>query len=201
MKNINHVCDICHKKDATVHYKKTVNGKTNEYYLCADCAAESDIANEINSTSKGLFDSFSGFDSLFSNFFFDTPYLGAATKQKRCPTCGFTLDDISAGSRLGCADCYDFFASELNLKPLISGGSYRGRHPRLIRKDKGESRAEAKQAKAEEKQMKAEAKAEMKAEKNELESLKAQLAEALKNENYELCAKLRDQIKEKGGNK
>ncbi len=46
----------------------------------------------------------------------------------QCPVCGFTLEDYRRTSRLGCPDCYSFFARELGdmataLADVPEGGS------------------------------------------------------------------------------
>ncbi len=38
----------------------------------------------------------------------------------QCPACGFTLDDYRRTSRLGCPDCYSFFAREFS-SPTSTG--------------------------------------------------------------------------------
>ena len=34
------MCQNCGKSPATTHVKRTVNGKTAEWHLCAECAAK-----------------------------------------------------------------------------------------------------------------------------------------------------------------
>ena len=115
---------------------------------------------------------FAGFDSLLKSAF---PFsLGSVRKTKQCPECGCTFDEIMENSLLGCAKCYEYFAEEL--KPVIgrlhANASY---VPNSV------------SAPMEEK----------KPAENELETLKKRLKKAVDEEDYELAAKLRDEIKAK----
>lgn len=115
---------------------------------------------------------FAGFDSLLKSAF---PFsIGGARKTKQCPECGCTFDEIMENSLLGCAKCYDVFAEEL--KPVI------GRlHANAVYVPNGIN------APTEEK----------KPAENELETLRKRLKKAVDEEDYELAAKLRDEIKAK----
>ncbi len=101
-----------------------VNGKVTELALCARCAEE-----------RGLFDPQS---LTFAEKFFPEEFknrvekivheiTGGEMQTKRehpssesgdlltqCPHCRFTLDDFRRSGRLGCPECYDIFASEMD---------------------------------------------------------------------------------------
>lgn len=156
------LCTNCGKNPATVHIKRTVNGVTQEYMLCADCAAKS----EFNPT-------FPDFDTLLKSAFSFMP-LGIQTKRKSCPVCGSTIASISESGRLGCAQCYETFADEL--APTIS----RIHANAIYVPNNGTVSLPQK-------------------EENRVDTLKAQLSKAVQEENYELAAKLRDEIRELEG--
>ena len=70
-------CDHCGKQAATTHVKMTVNGKTTELHLCAQCAAQQGIQSAF------------GFD--FGDFWgslFAEPSQRAQADTVRCPDCG-----------------------------------------------------------------------------------------------------------------
>ncbi len=95
------VCQACGKNTATTHVKTTVNGKLTEYYLCDGCAAQQGYGN--------IFDGW-GLGSLMSGL------MGAAPAQRavrRCPTCGASFDEITSSGKIGCANCYRVFRSQL----------------------------------------------------------------------------------------
>ncbi len=81
-------CERCHKKEASVFYKETINGKTHSLSVCADCA------NEQN----GLL-----FGSLF----------GYTETEKTCPLCHATFRSFSKDGKVGCPECYRTFSREL----------------------------------------------------------------------------------------
>ncbi len=116
--------------------------------------------------------SFSDFDSLLKSAFSFMPR-SVQTKRKACPVCGSTLHSISESGKLGCAQCYEVFAEEL--RPTIARI-----HANAVYVTGNELPPEKK-------------------EENRLENLKTQLSKAVNEENYELAAKLRDEIRELEG--
>lgn len=127
--------------------------------LCSECAAKAELTP-----------SFSDFDTLLKSAFSFMPRT-LQTKRKSCPACGSTLSSISDSGKLGCAQCYEFFAEELapTIARIHANAVY-------VRNDSTPAPEEKK-------------------EENRLEALKAQLAKAVNEENYELAAKLRDEIR------
>lgn len=89
-----------------------------------------------------------------------------------CPSCGFTLAKFQQVGRLGCSDCYEAFHGEIvsRLKGMHKGVRHVGRVPAHL--------------------------AEAHHRQQQLDSLNEQLEEAIKSENYEQAAGLRDQIAE-----
>lgn len=162
-------CNICKKNEATVFLKKNINGEITETALCSECAKE-------NSGITKEFD-------LFGNGFFGNilnPFSAVTTGEvKKCGLCGSTFDDIRKSGRIGCAECYDIFEDELRttLNNLYGNAVYGGTLP------------EASGTKTEEKSQATDSVA----------VKKEELREAVASENYELAAKIRDEIKELEG--
>ena len=106
------------------------------------------------------------FDALFSGGR-HTVNASAAT----CPLCGSTARDIQKNSKAGCARCYDIFRRELkSAAHRIHGGvQHVGRAP-------GNHREEMER-------------------QTKIDELKTRQAEAIEEQNFELAAKLRDEIK------
>lgn len=99
------ICSHCNKNEANTHYKKTINGKTQELFLCSECAKQLGIMKELESFTM---------DSFFGNF------LGAGVSSfnslagiDRCSSCGSSFNDIVNGGKVGCANCYEKFADKL----------------------------------------------------------------------------------------
>jgi len=102
------VCDICGKKDATVHLTEIINDKVTKLHLCEDCAKDKGAEMEEH---FGLSDLLAGFADL-----------GVAAEQEigekiKCPSCGFTYQDFKKVGRLGCSECYEAFKK--HLVPLL----------------------------------------------------------------------------------
>ena len=105
--------------------------------------------------------------------------LPARTQATRCEFCGSTYSDIAKSGHVGCAKCYEIFADEL--------------YP-SIRRIHGNTTHCGKNSSVAEKTKQSKAKTETKEEK--IKKLKAQLESAIKEQNFELAAELRDKIKE-----
>ncbi len=115
------------------------------------------------------------FSSFLGSFFGDG--LPSRTSATRCKSCGSSFADIARSGKVGCADCYTNFYDEL----LPS-----------IQKIHGNITHTGKIASCANPQLKAE---------KELEKIKTELDNAVKEQNFELAAKLRDKIKEMEGGK
>ena len=166
------LCQNCGKNEATTHIKQVINGDTAERHLCSECAEH-----------LGYGDAFSGFgfniSGLFGNFFGDAVHsLNTPRKVTRCPKCGYSFNDIVREGRVGCAECYNTFYNEL--RP-----SLQRIHGQVQHNGKIASTAETV--------------SEEEDKPDELESLKMQMAEAVKAQNFELAAELRDKIRELDG--
>lgn len=158
-------CQVCQKREATVHLTEITNGVRSEMHLCEHCAQEEGIAVKsqlsINELLSGLLAIQPSDDELF----------GDTEQELSCPHCGFTLGQFTKGAVLGCP--YDYEVFEKSLLPLIRKAHdgqtvHRGKIPSKVPKDT-------------KKQIK-------------LTALRQQLEVAVQSEDYELAAKLRDKI-------
>ena len=93
----------------------------------------------------------------------------------KCPRCGFTQADFKKSGRLGCPECYVTFAEGLAslLKTMHKGTRHTGKAPEALRATRENASL--------------------------LKTLQAKLAKAIKDENYEQAAQLRDEIKQLAG--
>ena len=162
------LCQNCQKNEATTHIKRIVNGETTQAHLCADCAKSLGY--------DSMFTDFSfNFPDMLSSFFNDTALASIGAHTLRCEKCGSSFNDIVRSGRIGCADCYETFYDKL--LPLLERVHGKTNHVGKI-----PNGFEVEEIKEEE--------------KSELENLKAELDEAVKSQNYEKAAELRDRIKE-----
>ena len=127
----------------------------------------------------GYGDFFSGFGLNFGELFGGLLESGlpaaGEVKVKRCPKCGSSFEDIAREGKLGCAQCYSEFYDRL----LPSLQRIHGR----IRHNGKMSDSCAEEVKK----------------PNRLEQLREELKAAINEQNFELAAKLRDEIKEMEG--
>ena len=93
----------------------------------------------------------------------------------KCPRCGFTQADFKKSGRLGCPECYVTFAEGLAglLKTMHKGTRHTGKAPEALRATRENAGL--------------------------LKTLQNKLAKAIKDENYEQAAQLRDEIKQLTG--
>ena len=159
-------CQVCQKKEATIHLTEITDGVRTEMHLCEHCAQEEGIAVKsqlsINELLSGLLATQPSDDELF----------GDTEQELSCPHCGFTLGQFTKEAVLGCP--YDYEVFEKSLLPLIEKAHdgqtvHCGKVPSKMPKDT-------------KKQIK-------------LTALRQQLETAVQSEDYELAAKLRDKIK------
>jgi protein arginine kinase activator len=120
------LCNVCKKKEATVHLTQIIEDKMQQIDLCEEC-----------SKAKGVTDptGFSLADLLLG--------LGAAQEMEKssggevlkCPHCGFTQADFKKAGRLGCPECYTTFAEGLEglLKSMHKGTKHTGKAPAGLR--------------------------------------------------------------------
>ena len=169
------LCQHCKKNEATTVVKTMINGEYAEYRLCHECA------HELGYDS--MFPDFSAdFGGLLSSFFSNA--LPAISGAAHCNTCGSTLNDIKRTGKVGCADCYDTFFSELmpTIRNIHGNTEHKGKRPNVIEYTVNEDKKDQTES-AEDK----------------LSVLRAELKKAIEDENFERAAQLRDEIKELEG--
>ena len=160
----------CGANNANTPVKTIINGELKEYDLCSDCAKKMGYTN-VFSDMEDEFSNFLG--SFFGNV------LPARTQATRCEFCGTTYPEIAKTGHVGCAKCYDVFADELY-------PSIRRIHGNTTHCGKNSKRAENAKAEKPVEQTK----------EDKIKALKAELDKAVKEQNFEHAAELRDKIKE-----
>lgn len=160
-------CQICNNKDATIHLTEITDGTRSEMHICEQCAAEQGIAVKSHIPINELL------SSLLASAPSDDEFADPHEQKSACPTCGFTLDQFRKEGVLGCPNDYDVFAK--SLQPLIEK-AHCGKIAHCGKMPSKTSMDTKKQV--------------------ELLNLRQQLDNAVRNEDYELAAELRDKISE-----
>lgn len=166
-------CRKCNKQEATTHFKRVVNGVCEEYFLCSDCAHEMGFDNVFDTSIPDMFGGL--IQSIFSTA------LPSRSQATRCNVCGSTYGDITNTGKVGCAACYETFLTELlpYVKRIHGNTVHAGKRPDMSITAGKESQEESK--------------------KSKISQLKDKLSQAVSEQNFELAAQLRDEIKEMEG--
>ncbi len=156
-------CEKCHMNEATVFITQNVNGETAEMNLCESCAKESEnlIVDEELSFQQFL-------SGLLNKEKSANPNNGVVV----CSNCGMSFPEFKKRSKVGCAQCYVTFNTQL--QPIIKRLHGTSRHTGKLPGKLGAS---------------------LKV-KKKLEKFEAELKIALMKEDYENAAILRDQIRD-----
>ena len=155
----------CNKSFATVKLTRIVNGRVEELNLCQSCAAE------ISPYQKKLAGAQANLDSILAG-------LLANEKEKKrttdvditCRGCGLPFATYRESLFLGCADCYDSFGEHLlaDLRKFHGSTCHQGKVPKRF-----QSRITM---------------------QRDIRQMRKQMEEAIKQENFELAAQLRDKV-------
>jgi protein arginine kinase activator len=161
-------CQVCNNNEATIHLTEISGNVRTEMHLCEYCASQQGVA--VAKTQIPL-------NELLSGLLASVPgedVLADSKEQKlKCPRCGFSIEQLRTEALLGCP--YDYEIFEKTLAPLIQKahdgkvqhcGKVPSRSPKDARKQ------------------------------IELLNLKRQLEDAVRGEDYERAARLRDKIAE-----
>lgn len=153
-------------KQATLHITEIRSGKSVSLHLCESCAKS--YLNNVE--VGGIPDEFESPIQIggIGTIDSDTPESGA----QACPTCGITFKQFRSQGRLGCAYDYELFRKDLLpiLESIHHGETQHvGKIPPKVSADRRQH--------------------------HELIRLRSELQAAINDENYELAAELRDQIR------
>lgn len=158
------LCENCGKNEATTHIKHIENGEARQLDLCSECAA--------NLGYENIFGSF-GFDlsKLFTDFFGDNT-ARLPDKTLRCERCGSSFNDIVKTGKVGCAECYRTFYNKLlpSIRQIHGKVSHSGKKPENLKEIKKPTKQDI------------------------IERLSQELQDAVKTQNFEQAAVLRDRI-------
>lgn len=156
------LCCVCKQREARVHLTQIVGDKMHKVDLCEQCAADKGVNDP---TGFALADLLMGLGSS------QQIEPAGASRQLRCPHCGFTQADFKKSGRLGCGDCYTTFAEVLEplLKSMHRGTRHVGKVPHGLQKARDLT--------------------------DKLKALQKRLDKAIAEEDFEQAALLRDEIK------
>ncbi len=159
-------CEECKKNPATVHLTQVFNGQKSETHLCEACASQK---------SGFIFDLANKFSipNLLGSMFesnYSVQEVLSNTLPSNCPNCGTSFMDIRQSGKLGCSECYRVYAQglEASLRRIHGNGQHLGKIPL-----RGGEKVLI---------------------KKQIELLKNKLQQAIRDEQYEEAAKIRDSV-------
>lgn len=151
------LCDECGVNQANISVTTIINGKKTHRNLCSACMKKTQQAFTQEMSLAGLLGSVSD-------------YADQSGDVRRCSRCGMDYRTFRKTGLLGCAQCYEDFAPQL--EPMLKRIHGTAKHAGKVPTQDPEQAA-----------------------MSQLEELKKQLNEAIAAENYEQAAVLRDQIR------
>lgn len=159
-------CNICGKREASVHLTEVVNDNVTKLHLCEVCAKSK--SDEMQ-THFGLADLLSGLVDFGPEVREDS-FDGAGGA--KCSVCGMTYSDFQRVGRLGCGKCYETFSGNLSalLKKIHGADRHMGKSPVRSAEDIKPTK--------------------------DVQMLKNELKELVRREEFEKAALVRDRIKE-----
>jgi protein arginine kinase activator len=180
-------CDLC-ENEATVRELTRKNGVKFEKHLCERCAREQGITLQSQAPLEVILKQFVVSASAPPE---QPPKPRAATGSPACPTCGLSFTDFKQSGTLGCGTCYIAFES------LLAGLLERAHEGACLHVGKAPKRgartiATPGTASAPRLALSPEERVQ------KLQALRRQLEEAVKGEQYERAAKLRDELRRFG---
>lgn len=168
------LCQDCNKKDATIHLTQIVNNEKVVLNLCKNCAEKRGFHSPFEQMPFPLADIVSGMVGPMM------PTSEGEEKQEvksdmKCPNCGLTFSEFGKIGRLGCSHCYTVFKPELStlLRRIHGSSDHRGQIAEAPTEDARYIRED--------------------------QRLRDELRQAIKDENFEMAAELRDRIRELTG--
>lgn len=155
-----------------MRYTVVKEGRSEERHLCAECASEKGLAGQLGAAISSL-------SYLLDDIIKELAAPEEDGQELFCRACGLKLSQFRRTGRLGCAGCYQAFATLLRRMIRQVQGS--GRH---LGKPKVQPSAARTPSPAE-----------------KLALLRTEMAQAVSREDFELAATLRDRIRvlESGG--
>jgi len=159
------ICQICNKNPANIFFTIIVNNEKREIHICKKCADEKGLANPLGGIPFIIGEIIFGMAEEKIKEMEDNQ---VSQKDIKCEKCGLTYKKFKETKLLGCELCYEAFKQDLKM---------------ILRRIHGNNRhvtAETKNYLSKDK---------------EILKLKKELNEAIKKEEFEKAAHIRDKIK------
>jgi protein arginine kinase activator len=118
-------CEFCGDDEDLMHIRQSIGGRQQRITICPSCAYLLGIERGENGITPRAGDLFAAV--------LDPTGVGPRDS-KICPRCGITYADLRRHGRVGCADCYDVFKTEIDalLHRSAARVPHRGKLPKSL---------------------------------------------------------------------
>lgn len=166
-------CEKCGERPAQVRYTEYREGESKKLMICFECAKA--LGFEVDPAS-GEAPAEAPDAAVAAVVLVSTslqPAVKAVPEHERCPKCGLTSAEFQRISRFGCEKCYEVFAPALDawFEKIHGASSHRGRLPGAPEEPAATPSA------------------------REIAELQERLASAIREEDFEEAARLRDRLR------
>jgi protein arginine kinase activator len=170
------LCQSCGKAEAQIRLTEIADGAKRQVMLCGPCAQakgnilEPPVFPAALTLPQGMDQMLAPvLEALKSGMSVKAP---SKEPEKKCPRCGITLAEFRKRGRLGCPHDYEAFGEELGslLEKIHGSREHHGRAPARSKKRQTH--------------------------RQKVDALRRELDEAIRAEQYETAAGLRDKLKE-----
>jgi protein arginine kinase activator len=160
------MCEECNERPAVIVFTQIVNNEKKVVRLCKECAEKRGLKSPFPSSDFQIGDLLAGMAE--ENGSADTEEI----KKLSCAQCGLTYVDFKKKGQLGCSECYTTFAERLKalLRKIHGSNQHLGKIPDFEKEDFER--------------------------KKEIRKLRDNMKKAIKSEDFEKAAALRDKIRE-----
>ncbi len=167
------ICEECQTNEATCQLNVIVGSDRVTRYLCQDCLSKMQGALTMGIVASKVTNMLSSILSAITHE--DDTEKESGDSGKVCPRCRTSLKYFRKSGRLGCPECYEVFREELNpmLKQIHGQVNHIGRRPL-----EGEEERKTRSLQ---------------------EELTREMEEAVRTENFERAAEIRDQLRALAG--
>ncbi|MCL2407039.1 MAG: UvrB/UvrC motif-containing protein [Defluviitaleaceae bacterium] len=170
------MCEKCNKFPATVYMEKFTNGAKSTANLCMHCAAieHSEVSfgegfeNMLKDVLGNIISNIENMSGV--NFILSSGLMDDS--DPRCDACGIDMDELREEGKFGCVACYTAFRPQIEhlIQNIHAAKAHVGKTPTNAPREMRLRR--------------------------DIEELRRNLALAVKNEDYETAAVLRDCVRE-----
>jgi len=163
------LCQDCKKREAQVHLTQIINNEKLSLSLCKECAAARGFHSPLDNVPFPLAEILSGLAQSGPG-----PTKIEPKDDVACQGCGLTFSEFTRQGRFGCGECYAAFRARLEpiMRKIHGASLHRGRNPEYVKVDDTAALPI-----------------------KEEERLESELNKAIRAEDFERAAELRDKLK------